>query len=77
MARFIDLDLDDSEDDASHDAPDAYARRIIAAAHTPSQTVQQANDKNQLGESDRNDTRKVSFAAALTCFPYATIHAIY
>ena len=71
MARFI--DLDESDDDASHSDPQAYARRIIAATRVPSHPPIEAHENYTT--SDSNEARNAGFAAALTCYP-CVIHAI-
>ena len=75
MARFV--DLDDSDDDSAYDSPRAYAHRVIAAARAPSQPVQPAHHDSRPEDSDSVHASVASFAAALTCYPYATTHAIH
>lgn len=75
MARFV--DLDDSDDDSSYNSPQAYAYRIIAAARAPSQPVQPEHHDSKSDDSDSVLASRASFAAVLTCYPYANTHAIH
>lgn len=76
MARFV--DLDDSDDDSSYNSPQAYAHRIIAAARAPSQAAQpEHHDSRPEDSSESVHASRAGFAAALTCYPYATTHAIH
>ena len=75
MARFV--DLDDSDDDSAYNSPHAYAHRIIAAARATSQLAPPELPDSSPEDSDSVHASRVSFAAALTCYPYATTHAIH
>lgn len=75
MARFV--DLDDSDDDSSYNSPQAYAHRVIAAARAPGQPAPLEHHDSRAEDSESVHASRASFAAALTCYPYATTHAIH
>jgi len=75
MARFV--DLEESDEDSSCSPAQAYTRKVIAAARTPSQPAQTENHESRPEVSDNDHASRASFAAALTCYPYADTHATH
>jgi len=69
MARFV--DLEESDEDSSCSPAQAYTRKVIAAARTPSQPAQTENHESRPEVSDNDHASRASFAAALTCYPVA------
>jgi hypothetical protein len=73
MARFVDLDLDESDDDAVYDSSQVYARRVIASVRPASQAPTSQQDVVS-DQGEQEDANRVSFAQAVTCYPYAYMH---
>jgi hypothetical protein len=73
MARFVDLDLDESDEDAVYDTSQVYTRRVIASVRPASQTP--TTQQNTISdETEQEHASRVSFAQAVTCYPYAYMH---
>ncbi|ETN38122.1 uncharacterized protein HMPREF1541_07746 [Cyphellophora europaea CBS 101466] len=71
MARFV--DLEESDEDSSCSPAQAYTRKVIAAARTPSQPAQTENHESRPEVSDNDHASRASFAAALTCYPVSWV----
>jgi hypothetical protein len=70
MARFI--DLDDSDDDSSHDASQSYSRQLLVAARSNPQTDSaQPAQVLPMSTGENEHASTTGFAAALACYPYA------